>query len=717
MKKLMKIFLLATAFVPLIYDASVFFPDSAGKIFFVRLILVLTAVLFLSNYFFSKSFRNEITQRAVLFLKNPLVLSFLTFVGIFIISAIFAVDTYTAFWGDVQRGEGLVGIVFLLTFFIFSLLIFEKKDWLWFFKLSLLTAFILLGREFWQFLSEVARPGSFVGNPTFLAGYLIFAIFSSIIVWSEEKDKLWKYLAPATIALSGLGIFITETRGAMLGLALGLIGILIYGVFRGHAITYKSFNFRKISIVILCSLLVFSGILLATRQSPVWQKVPGLARMTTIGLEDISTRTRLFGIKSSLKSVDPQENGWKKLAVGWGPNNYILAFGKYYHTEQYKYEIEWFDRAHNKLLDVLVMNGLLGLLAYLFIWLFYFKNILRKGDFSPLTVGFIFYGISFFVHLLFVFDHIATWLPFLAVLSFIVYNSTRDYSIQEIETPKPEVKKEFLIGIIFSALAVFLCYVFLRGDVVAYMQMKKYLAFKNANTSEIATKNFDSMFEPFTIAQTIIRRDFLLERALNIDSEPKDLLDTAFSRANEYTEKMPLDFRFLASIAGAYTRVGNETKDTLLLKTGEKYLKEALAFSPGRPDFIYGLALNLAYQKKYDESFEILDKVIEADSSLADSYYYYGSVFRLQGEKYFEKSLDYFEKSFNLKTDLFSDNKEDASIIYSNFVKYFFSARDKQRFVQVAKRLSENDSTQSAALDQMIQYVEEQGVWPKVEFK
>src|SRR3990167_689613 len=70
------------------------------------------------------------------------------------------------------------------------------------------------------------------------------------------------------------------------------------------------------------------------------------------------------------------------------------------------------------------MTGTLGLIAYLGAWfsLFYmaFKRIPEKGIAVPL----IFFGSAYFIQNLFVFDQIATYIPFFAFLAFAVFASS-----------------------------------------------------------------------------------------------------------------------------------------------------------------------------------------------------------------------------------------------------------------------------------------------------
>src|ERR1035437_8392967 len=181
MNKVIKICLWVLAFIPLVVDNTIFTPANGN--FFLRLVLVLASILFLIQFFSSQQFRNKITEKIKPVIKNPLVIAISSFIFISIISTIFAVDKYSAFWGNTERVEGLVGLIYFFSFFVSSLLIFEKKDWLWFFKLSLFVSSALLIKEFIEFFSGQGRPNSFIGNPAFLAGYLLFSRFSAIIVF------------------------------------------------------------------------------------------------------------------------------------------------------------------------------------------------------------------------------------------------------------------------------------------------------------------------------------------------------------------------------------------------------------------------------------------------------------------------------------------------------------------------------------------------------
>lgn len=728
MKILIKICLWILAFVPLIVDNSVFFPYITGKNVLIELVLVLVGVFILIDFFYSKSFREEIVKKAVKYIKNPLVLSILGFIFINIVSTIFALDIHRAFWGNVELAEGLVGLMFFFSFFIFSLLIFKKNDWLWFFKFSLFTTLILLFKEFSDSFAGLSRSGSFIGNPAFLSGYLLYSISSSLIILSLSKSWFFRYLLIIIIILSIIGIFLTQTRGTILGLGLGIIIVLIYCAFKGRDINYKIFNLRKVSIGLLCLGIIFSGVLIITRKSEIWQSVPGLSRVVKIGAEGDSAISRLYTYETSLKSINPLVSSWKNTLIGWGPDNYIFAFGRHFNPEQYKYEINWFHRAHNKFLDVLVMNGILGLIAYLVIWFFFFYSLKRDHK-SGLLIksSLLFFGTSFLVHLMFIFDQISTSIPFFAILAFAVFLTI--YTTENTENEHKMILNgsttdgfgKILCGCFLVILTLFLSFVQFRNTLPGYFKMKGYLSIVKNLTPKVIKNDLDSVFSISTSAQFDIRLSFLRESANSYvkkeDEITRQLFEKALAKAEEYVTKRPKDFLFLASLADVYSNKGNNFKNIDYVEKGEEYFRQALAYIPNRPDINYALAVNLAYQGRFDEAFSILDKIISLDRNIADSYYYYGLILWSKGKPNYISSLNYFEKTFDLDSSFYNKYRAKIEGVYTTFIRYFYEQKDKENFNKVANRLKSENYVDSAILDQILNYLNKTGIWPKVNFE
>jgi O-antigen ligase len=697
MVKIIKILLWALAFTPLIVDNSVLSPYTAGKSFFVFGIIVLISILFLVNFFYNKKFKEEIVNKINTYLRYPLTISIIVFISSILVSTIFAVDKYRAFWGDIDRAEGLIGMLCFFSVFIFTLLIYEKKNWLLFFKLSLITTLLVVLKEFYQFFIGIERPGSFLGNPTFLAGYLLFSIFCAVIIYGEtiplETARArsghlslmgWRYFSIITLILSILGIFIAETRGTILGLIVGIIFVLIYGIFKGKNISYKKLNLRKSSIIILCFIVAFSIFFISTRRSEIWQNIPGLGRVAVINIEDTTTQTRLFTAKASIKAVNPLQNGWKKLLLGWGPENFSLANQEYFDYKQFNYEMISYDRAHNKLLDLLVMDGILGLVTYLSIFFFFFYYIFRKKDFSLINLGLLFWGVAYLVHLLLFFDQVTTQIPFFITLSFVIYLANENVGDKKnVNNQNNLIKGRFIIGIFFIILCLFMNYIFFVNSLLGYMQMHKFQSLLKKDNAEGILSKINPIFSPFTVAQADIRKNLLvfLQKNYNADNPNiNKLVDIAVSRGEEYLKNEPLDLKSTAFFATVCTNIGKNSNNLDLLKKGENYFRILLSFSSNRPDYNYGLATNLFHQKKYDESFP------------------------------------YFEKALNLGPAFFLKEKENVEHIYIYFLQYFYQKKNKENFIDTVERLKQNGDPNSGIFDQAAKYLEKNNKWPNINF-
>jgi len=85
--------------------------------------------------------------------------------------------------------------------------------------------------------------------------------------------------------------------------------------------------------------------------------------------------------------------------LGWGLENYILAFAKYYDPN---WPItEWFDKAHSNLWEFAVTAGALGLISYLSLFL--------AAGLSPILI-------AYFIMQLFWIDMTATLMLFFITL-------------------------------------------------------------------------------------------------------------------------------------------------------------------------------------------------------------------------------------------------------------------------------------------------------------
>lgn len=428
---MMKFLLILCAFLPLLMANGAFFPFITGKVVFFRFSVTVVSILLLIDFVRDKSFKRQIHAKIKALQKDPIFISVAAYCVILTITAFFAVNKYWAFYGSIERGEGVIGMLFFFGFFLFSALLFTLQEWIVFFKIGLFVAVVLFIDEMSAAAQGANRPSSFTGHPIYLGIYFLYVIFSSwIIYFSKEQNNLfWKIFAVAITPCCLVGMAVAEARGAMVGFVAGAFLTLVFLVFRGQEIQWKGQSLRKIAGVLLLMLVFSGGTFLMTRQNPIWQKIPGVGRLALVSSKDKTTVSRLLTAKIAIRSVDPREGNTDKLLVGWGLENFLIAWNTYYDPEIYQYDSSSLDRAHNKLLDVLVMNGIFGLISYCAIWFFAFKRLWVKGGVAISgKSALLFFGVAYFVQNLFVFDSVVTYTPFFAFLSFLIFYHSKEYT-------------------------------------------------------------------------------------------------------------------------------------------------------------------------------------------------------------------------------------------------------------------------------------------------
>ncbi len=433
MKNALKWILFLVALTPIVISNNVLFPYVTTKTLYLRALFFVLSAGFTYLLVSSKNFREEIGEKVRLLWQKPLTKAITASFVLLAITTAFAFDKNLAFFGTLERGEGFISFVVFYGIFFFTAILFDRIFWYRFFNLTLVSGWILFIVELSQYFKGIVRPGSWADNPIFLAAYYLFVIFAAIMIYvrgRENKSKTAVFLSLMTIGICLVGIFITESRGVLLAMGLAFLISLCYLVFARRTDEQQSKQKidkqkqlpRKTLATILVVGVILVGAFIATRHQAFWQKVPGFNRLAALTSESQTVQSRLINTRITLHAANPGQVGIKNFLIGWGWDNYIFAWQKFYDPEIYVYDPGIFDRAHNKLLDVLIMTGILGLLSYLAIWFFFIREIILYGRNNRFGAAvFLFFAASFFLQNLSGLDTIVTYIPFFAILAYILY--------------------------------------------------------------------------------------------------------------------------------------------------------------------------------------------------------------------------------------------------------------------------------------------------------
>gem|GEM_PF-2092622 len=418
----------AAIVMPFIFSYFFLADGVDGKVIYLRGAAFLTVLLLTVMLVRGGKEGEAVLSKIQRFKKDPVAIMLGISMILLILSTVLAYDRTIAFLGEPQRAEGFLTLFSASVLFVSFRLLFEKKEWRKFFTMFSWAGIILFIIGFFQAISGTARPDALSGNPTFLAAYFAFVLFAGLVLLvagRKEHSGSYRMLGGSASVAAVLGIFLTGTRGNILGLFLSVFVAAIAALIYGKDAVIGKHTCRKIGAVILGLSLLFGGVLVATRHAAVWQHVPGVDRLVQISAADKTTGSRLLYAKESF-TYFWSDGGPKRVLLGWGWDNYTFFWRSHYDPHIYYYDPTIADRSHNKFIDMLVMTGVLGLGAYLTLWFFFLRRIVRmlRQDFLQ-ALPFVLFVPVYFSGIFFAFDTAVTLALFgmlLAYSSHLLYD-------------------------------------------------------------------------------------------------------------------------------------------------------------------------------------------------------------------------------------------------------------------------------------------------------
>ncbi|MEK7479082.1 MAG: O-antigen ligase family protein [Patescibacteria group bacterium] len=590
MNSLVRICIFGVAFVPLIEWRFTEFGATAGKIIVFRL-LVEGAVLFLAlQIVFGKK---DILRELRGTLHHPVTLAFIFILVSMAVSALFAVNPTRAFWGTLERGEGVFGVFHYLIFFFLLAFFLTRKERLFFLKCLLFSGYVVLFRAFAEKWEGAARVTSSIGNAAFLAEHFLFLIAVAWIVMQESKTKgIWWHVALSFIPFAVGGIIITGTRGAILGLGAGVVVFLFVFAVRkfGKKIIWGT--------AIVCMIGVIG----------IWREGARLQILAGERSGSIQTRLTMW------------EAGWQafqeKPFIGWGPEHFILASSAHYNPKAARYGETWFDRAHNKIIDVVVAQGIVGGIIFLgFIGsvLFVVRN--DRTYKKPLTLAF---GSAYLVQAMFAPDQFVSWIGLMAFLGYMVGREKDEEKPKKENTP---YRSNLLAKIGAAGAGVFMALAFYYGNVLPYRQLKILFEARGAD-------------DPVLLLKKVVAKDTFVraEAEANLfdfymDNRPDLIMKTGIGdlvreEARSLAEKEPQDIRH--GIRYARVALGQADKNDMLYGEAEEELKKLAEIAPKRQEIYYLLAQVSGLQGKFEEAIKTAERAVALDPEVARAHYFLG---------------------------------------------------------------------------------------------
>ncbi len=584
---------------------DLFFPFITGKNFFFRIVVEIIFALWACIAIFDKKYRPKI---------SPLFISILATVGVLTLSTVFGANPYKSLWSNYERMEGLIGHLHLLAYFIILTSVFlTRQDWKRFFGVSLIVSFLVSAYGYLQSWGVLAvhqsseRIDATLGNATYLAIFIIFNIFLIMYSFLTSESRVYKYILAVLFVFEAPVVFLTATRGAIIGL-LGGMAILAF------LLPFLSQNkkLRKVSIVFAILMVMSVSFFWLLKDSGFVQKNYVLRRLASISSKE-QTVTSRFTIWSMAFQ------GFKERPIlGWGLENFNVVFNKYYRPELWQQE-PWFDRSHNVIFDWLIAGGIAGLLAYgsIFISALYmlwkFTTKIEAALFSTLFAVYSF-------HNLFVFDNLTSYFMFFSILGFVHFR----YLYPRLETDKKVVSQSvkpnqlhyFGSTLVFISMLFFFYFINLKPLLACQALINTIKdAGVNGLNADIMISDFNKVFAYQTFGTGEGREQFsgyannILSANVSTDTKVK-VLTKAISELEKQIKDSPEDARGYIFLSNLYVGAGRK-QDAL------KTLNRALELSPQKQQIFFLIADAQVSTGDYEKAFDAVKKAYDLDPTFS----------------------------------------------------------------------------------------------------
>ncbi|MDO8558078.1 MAG: O-antigen ligase family protein [bacterium] len=602
----------------LVWDRTLY-PFVFGKVWLFRILVEAMAVLYMPLAASNPEFRPK---------KSFVWLALCVFFLSLVLSSIFGASFSKSFWSNAERMEGLFGIFHYMFFALILSGIFRMKPERFY---GLMKVFLGVG-----VLSIVAgifraldtgylRLEGTAGNPSFFASLLIFEVLFAALLALHAQSRREKYIYGALAIVFAVGTFGTGTRGAFLGLA---VGFLIYAALMLFG--KMSFSKTRIAYIGAILLLVAGG---------VW-----ISKGRDISLSDPNVRSRLTAIRISVSAW--REHPW----LGWGFESYNVAFNKHIDPKlisEFRAR-QWFDRAHNKMLDMLVMGGIVGLAAYLLflgslVWAFLQTRRKSYEDGKAAFIGIA--GLAAYtVHNLFVFDVHQSYLPLFLLISFLAastetkkgFGDSMHSAVARITFQNSNFKVPMSTSLLFGII-LFIPLFWYASVKPLRAAMAIYNAFSlDPSLNARAPKNISQDIRvraiigeyQIAIAQNsyvtweallLLERYYVGEvRAGNIPVD-EELLTYLADRLYEATYREPLKYEAYLAI-GEILNIRASLGDAKVYEEAGEAIEKAIALAPNVPRVWYAKGTLLFGLKKTTEGIEAFKMAVALNPDIVESH-------------------------------------------------------------------------------------------------
>ncbi|MBI1755432.1 O-antigen ligase family protein [Candidatus Azambacteria bacterium] len=719
--KAVKTFLHASLFSPLVLAGAFYFPYIVPKTVFFQVAVECALFFYILLIALDKSYAPKF---------DTLTKAALVFFGVYVLAGALGANPARSFFGTYERMLSVVNFAHFIVFFLIAKSVLTQgRDWLLFFRtfviVSVLVSLYGVGQKLGLpafYHTDIDRIDSIIGNAAFLAGYLMFALFFAILLLVKDSNPSFRALYVFSAVLNLAVFYLTGTRGAALGLAVGAIFLFCAYIFRPSradaAVEKKYLAWGLVALALAAGAII----LLEKKSGGISQS---LKRFTSVSFSDTTVQTRLLSARTSW------EGFLARPVLGWGPENYHLVFDKYYNPKLYPAE-NWFDHAHNIFFDIVTTTGAVGFAAYFF-FLGYLMYMIVRGaragvsEYWPRMLCAALLA-AYFTQNIFVFDSLATYLPFFMLCAYAAAGNPRTQRAEQSSydgnprTQRAEQssydgfplsrdaaareKKEKIFSNPIPKIAIWLVPLFLAGTYwinVRPLSAAHYavLALQTDKTeSRIAQGYFETAIALSNFGKHEIRgklADFAGEAlAQNKDEEAKkEIARYALAEMEKNLNEDPLNFRGYLYLAGYlsnnYAALASYGVDPLA--RADQVLARAEALGSRKPVLYIQWGKVKLLEGKRAEAIGLFERAVRLNPDATDSQLRLASAYR--DDKQNDRAIAIYEEVFSRGNDLGVSAYIDLAVGFANLGK-------GEEAIAAAQKVAELDPSLKAESERFI---------------
>lgn len=348
-------------------------------------------------------------------LGDGLMVAYLLLVLVICLSCIQAPNTIYALIGSAERADGAYMYVSLAHYTLLSSMVMRASHWRAVLVALILAGLVLLAFQLSQHANGVHRPGSLIGQPTFLSAYYALCAGCAIVLCegsgiagSFRVNLARPMVGFLLVCAFAFGVLLSGTRSTSLGLLVSaaLLSYLNRNNLGGYSRVWLSAAALAGALALVLAWLNISN--------------GALPRVLELLSDNSTIGSRLVNYQIALNAVSPLSGNWQRLLLGWGWSNFYLAWDSSYLPQIEALDPLPFDRAHNFYLDLLVMCGLMGLASFaLLVWRIYQSTFAVAN--GLVRTGMLLIFTTHLVEYLFNFDSVSNLISNQVVLSYLVY--------------------------------------------------------------------------------------------------------------------------------------------------------------------------------------------------------------------------------------------------------------------------------------------------------